>query len=67
MYDRSDNPSGAVLAQFGTDALEVVSNPEKYHNRATLRRLAWISLMNQRGCRVDQLRLSRMTSDGDAA
>ena len=48
------------------DALHIVTHPELYHDRAILRRLAWVVLMQERGGRVDQARLARMPVLGAA-
>jgi len=42
------------------DARTVVANPEQYHDRPLLRRLAWMTLMTARGLTVDQTRLAQM-------
>lgn len=42
------------------DARAVVANPEQYHDRPLLRRLAWMTLMTARGLTVDQNRLAQM-------
>ncbi len=43
-----------------TDARSVVANPEQYHDRPLLRRLAWMTLMTDRGLTFDQNRLAQM-------
>ena len=55
----------AVLMRLD-DALHIVTHPELYHDRAILRRLAWVVLMQERGARVDQARLARMPVLGTA-
>jgi hypothetical protein len=42
------------------DARAVVANPEQFHDRPLLRRLAWMTLMTARGLTVDQNRLAQM-------
>lgn len=53
-------PTIEPTTQFCTDARQVVANPEQYHDRPLLRRLAWMTLMTERGKVVDQDRLARM-------
>lgn len=53
-------PAAQPTEQFCTDARQVVANPEQYADRPLLRRLAWMTLMAERGRIVDQDRLSRM-------
>lgn len=50
----------APSARFVSNARQVVANPEQYHNRPLLRRLAWVTLMSARGRGVDQIRLAQM-------
>lgn len=51
-------PPAAPSAQFRADARQIVANPQQYAHRPILRRLAWMTLMAERGSRVDQVRLS---------
>ncbi|AVO37366.1 hypothetical protein [Pukyongiella litopenaei] len=53
-------PAAEPSAQFCADARQVVANPEQYADRPLLRRLAWMTLMSERGLIVDQDRLARM-------
>lgn len=53
-------PAAQPTTQFCADARQVVANPEQYADRPLLRRLAWMTLMTERGRIVDQDRLSRM-------
>ena len=53
-------PAAEPKPQFCADARQVVANPEQYHDRPLLRRLAWMTLMTARGKVVDQDRLARM-------
>lgn len=41
-------------------ARQVVGNPEQYAHRPMLRRMAWMILMDDRGCAVDQGKLAQM-------
>lgn len=42
------------------DAREVVNDPARFADRPSLRRLAWVILMSERGHRVNQLRVAVM-------
>lgn len=53
-------PLAVPPSQFCADARHVVSNPEAYAQRPILRRLAWATLMAERGGSVDQTRLAEM-------
>lgn len=53
-------PAAKPSAQFCADARQVVANPEQYADRPLLRRLAWMTLMTERGLAVDQNRLAAM-------
>ena len=53
-------PAAQPTVQFCADARQVVANPEQYHDRPLLRRIAWMTLMTARGLTVDQNRLAQM-------
>jgi len=53
-------PLAVPSPHFCADARQVVENPEQYADRPLLRRLAWMTLMTERGNVVDQDRLARM-------
>lgn len=53
-------PNHMSSAQFCADARRVVANPEQYADRPLLRRMAWATLMAERGHSVNQERLARM-------
>ncbi|KPU84205.1 hypothetical protein JI58_04260 [Marinosulfonomonas sp. PRT-SC04] len=54
----------AVSPTHIADAKAVVANPDRYHDRPLLRRLAWMTLMTARGCEVHQNRLAQMPVEG---
>ena len=53
-------PTTTPTRDLIADARTVVANPEQYHDRPLLRRLAWMTLMTARGLTVDQNRLAQM-------
>lgn len=53
-------PTATPTSGLIANARTVVANPEQYHDRPLLRRLAWMTLMTARGCTVDQNRLAQM-------
>lgn len=53
-------PVAQPTPQFCADARQVVANPEQYADRPLLRRLAWMTLMIERGNVVDQSQLAAM-------
>jgi hypothetical protein len=53
-------PTPRPTAEFCANARQVVANPEQYSDRPLLRRLAWMTLMTERGNMVDQSRLAKM-------
>ena len=53
-------PAAAPSAQLCADARQVLANPEQYADRPLLRRLAWMTLMTERGNMIDQRRLAEM-------
>lgn len=57
-------PAARPTAGLIADARTVVANPEQYAHRPILRRLAWMTLMGQRGFAVDQNRLAQMPVEG---
>jgi len=57
-------PKATPSAQFCADARQVVANPIQYADKPMLRRLAWVTLMAQRGLQVDQSRLAQMPVEG---
>ena len=57
-------PAARPTAGLVADARTVVANPEQYADRPILRRLAWMTLMSQRGLNVDQNRLAQMPIEG---
>ena len=55
---------GALVTQsMVAHAHQVVTNPNQYGDRPILRRLAWVTLMGARGCRVDQSRLAAISAE----
>jgi hypothetical protein len=54
-------PEAVPSPLFCANAREVVANPEQYADRPILRRMAWATLMSERGRQVDQSRLSQMS------
>lgn len=54
------SPTASRSAQLCADARQVVANPEQYAHRPLLRRLAWMTLMTERGHMIDQGRLAQM-------
>ncbi|MBE1297344.1 MAG: hypothetical protein GJ678_14110 [Rhodobacteraceae bacterium] len=59
-FRHPNSPTASPNAQLRTDARQVVANPEQYAHRPLLRRLAWMTLMTERGNMVDQRRLAEM-------
>jgi len=53
-------PTTTPTVDLIADARAVVANPEQYHDRPLLRRVAWMTLMTARGLTVDQNRLAQM-------
>ena len=53
-------PTTTPTVDLIADARAVVTNPEQYHDRPFLRRVAWVTLMAERGLTVDQNRLAQM-------
>lgn len=53
-------PAARPTAGLIADARKVVANPEQYAGRPLLRRLAWMTLLSQRGRVADQSRLAQM-------
>ncbi|WP_298938116.1 hypothetical protein [uncultured Ruegeria sp.] len=53
-------PAVKPTTHFCADPRQVVANPEQYADHPLLRRLAWMTLMTERGNVVDQDRLARM-------
>lgn len=53
-------PAAQPTPQLCADARRVAANPEQYADRPLLRRLAWMTLMTERGTIVDQTRLAQM-------
>lgn len=52
-------PSGQMIS----NARAVAANPEQYHDRPILRRLAWMTLMAARGHSVNQRRLALLPAE----
>ena len=65
-HDSTPSRTEPLVLMRLDDALHIVTHPELYHDRAILRRLAWVVLMQERGGRVDQARLARMPVLGAA-
>ena len=59
-FRHPNSPMASHSAQFCADARQVVANPEQYADRPLLRRLAWMTLMTERGNMTDQRRLAEM-------
>lgn len=53
------SPAQAQRAPLDADAVHVVTNPDLYHSRPLLLRLAWARLKTCRGLHMAQARLSR--------
>lgn len=53
-------PAARPTEAFFADARQVVANPEQYADRPILRRLAWMTLMTERGNSISQARLAAM-------
>jgi hypothetical protein len=53
-------PAAQPSAQFCADARQIVANPEQYANRPLLRRMAWATLMAERGLRFDPDHIAQM-------
>ncbi|WP_341204810.1 hypothetical protein [uncultured Sulfitobacter sp.] len=56
-------PQAKPSDQFLSDARMIAANPEQYHDRPILRRLAWMTLMAARGHSVNQRRLALLPAE----
>lgn len=59
-FKHPNSTTASPSTQLCADARQVVENPEQYAHRPLLRRLAWMTLMNERGYMIDQQRLAQM-------
>ena len=59
-FRHPNSPKASPGAKLCADARQVVANPEQYAHRPLLRRMAWMMLMTERGCMIDQGRLAQM-------
>lgn len=59
-FRHPNSPTAGPSAQLCADARQVVANPEQYAHRPLLRRMAWMTLMTERGHMIDQRRLAQM-------
>jgi len=52
--------AGQPTPTMSANARQIVANPEQYAGKPLLRRLAWATLMGERGKVIDQTQLAQM-------